>query len=741
MKIEAMEDAFENYQKSPGNLSILTKVDKLRELVGTGVALPQLVVVGDQSSGKSSVLENLTGFAFPRDAELCTRYATQITCRREITESISVTIIASPDSTSDERGRLKKFHHSVSELSSENLAEIFKDANKAMGISTPSNRFSSDGTPLPAFSEHMLKIEKLGPKEEHFTVIDVPGIFRRETEGLTTESDITLVRNMVMKYMRDSRTIILAIIPSNVDPATQEILKLAKQVDLNMSRTMAVLTKPDLAIEQTTQRIAIDHVIGTRGDLTLGYYIVKNRGPDPVDANKTLEEGQQDERVFFSRAPWSELAATGKAGIGCLKRRVRELLTDLIKKEFPKLKSEVTKKLHSIRERHDDLGTPRNDQHAQRAYLNGMSEAFQSIARDALNAYYVGNKIFSYCHDLRLITRIVEASEWYVDEMMTNGHTREFKKCDEEGSEAQVFDNKIRSVAAGGQAFQFGTAVEKYPELEAILHSWDRSSDDTIADDIDEYIEAVYKSSRGQEIGNIGNGLLATLFKEQSKNWEDITLEYLSAAIYHVHHFTSEIVKKICPDPYVHDELWNGYLLEELMKSYSRAMHHARYLLSIEREESPLTLNNSFSKQWQKLMTERLINEMKTMDIENSSLYSLHQEHEAFMIRPSQLDSLTADKTNEVQVREQMHDYLLSYYVIARDRFVDVVYQQAVNHFLLFGEKSPLKIFSTAMVLGLNEDQLDMIAAEDALVKQNRERLVREITNYEDALKVLKGTR
>ncbi|CAJ2510958.1 Uu.00g065830.m01.CDS01 [Anthostomella pinea] len=63
-------------QHGIGNLAILTKVDKLRELIGTRVALPQLVVIGDQSSGKSSVLEGLTGFALPRNAELCTRYAT-----------------------------------------------------------------------------------------------------------------------------------------------------------------------------------------------------------------------------------------------------------------------------------------------------------------------------------------------------------------------------------------------------------------------------------------------------------------------------------------------------------------------------------------------------------------------------------------------------------------------------------------------------------------------------------------
>lgn len=64
---------------------------------------------------------------------------------------------------------------------------------------------------------------------------------------------------------------ILAIVPANVDPATQEILRLAKQVGPNMKRTMAVLTKLDLAIETTIKQIAIDHVKGKRGELKLGY--------------------------------------------------------------------------------------------------------------------------------------------------------------------------------------------------------------------------------------------------------------------------------------------------------------------------------------------------------------------------------------------------------------------------------------------------------------------------------------
>ncbi|KAI0802764.1 interferon-induced GTP-binding protein Mx2 [Xylaria sp. FL0064] len=717
----------EEDQPGHGNLPILTKVDKLRELLGHKIALPQLVVVGDQSSGKSSVLENLTGFAFPRDAELCTRYATQITCRREAQESVSVSIIVNPDATSESRARVKDFNRTFTELTPDILAQLFKDANDAMGISSGSNTTTDYGLPLPAFSEHILKIEKLGPEEQHFTVIDVPGIFRQETQGITTESDIQLVMNMVKRYIQDSRTIILAIMPSNVDPATQEILKLAKNADPTMTRTMAVLTKPDLAIEKATQQIAIDHVLGKRGDLTLGYYI----------------EGQAKEREFFANAPWSVLNHTGRAGIACLKRRVQDLLTDLIKKEFPKLKIEISKELGMVRAHHDEMGPSRGDPHTQRAFLNRMSEAFQSMTRDALNAYYTGNEIFTHRHDLRLITRVVEASDCYAKEMLSNGHTRPFLSDQSNDVDKPKPLPQTDDKAANSTFQELGvttdTIVEEYPELEEIIDSWDIINEEPNACGIMEYIEWMHKSSRGQDLGTFGTGLLGTLFKEQSKKWEQITLEYVSRVIYHVHCFISETVKSVCSDPRVREELWNGYLLEELMVSYRRAMDHARFLLRIEREGSSLTLTDAFSEHIQQLEGNRLIDRIAKLGVEEGEGFS--KPKESIFLMTSKLQSLFCDKGNSARVRETMHDLLSSYYEIARQRFVDVVYQQAVNHYLLRGDKSPLRIFSTEMVLGLNEDQLDIIAAEDSPVKQRREKLDRDMKNLTKALKVLKGSR
>ncbi|KAI0484720.1 P-loop containing nucleoside triphosphate hydrolase protein [Xylariaceae sp. FL0804] len=731
-----MGDTTVGEQQGAGNHAILTKIDKLRELIGTGVDLPQLVVVGDQSSGKSSVLEGLTGFAFPRDAELCTRYATQITCRREMQESITVSIIANQDSPAHEQQRVKAFRRTLTEMCPESLAQLFKDANEAMGIRSSAKGGESSDFDRPTFSEHILRIEKSGPNEEHFTVIDVPGIFRDQTDGLTTEADIELVRRMVKKYMEHHRTIILAIIPSNVDPATQEILKLAKEADSTMTRTMAVLTKPDLAVERTTQQIAIEHVLGNRRSLTLGYYIVRNRGPE--ESHLTLEQGQAAERMFFESAPWSILRKTDKAGMDALKLRVRELLIDLIKKEFPKLKAEFAKNLSRLRNERDEMGPSRSDSHTQRAYLNRMSEEFQSLVRDALDANYTQGRIFEDRPALRLVTRVVEENERYATKMAIRGHMRSFEsKAAVEAKSPIKFDNGDESSEEDESSEQDGyTELDVSDELEVLFDPTDTIMPSLSGpSSIGQYIEGVYKSSRGQELGTFGSRLLGTMFKEQSKKWEAMTLRHMKQITIHVHHFISEVMKEICPDPRVRDELWSGYLLEELQERYRKALAHVKFLLEIEREGTPLTLNHYFNDNLQKVQSDRMMKE-----VADQSCIALVDGERGCFLNPKQLRQLAVNQTNSEHLREYMHDVLHSYYKVSRKRFVDVVCQQAVNHHLLAGRDSPLRVFRTEMVLGLNEEQLDMIAAEDAPVKLRRERLGRDIQNFEAALRVLRGS-
>jgi GTPase SAR1 family protein len=109
-----------------GNQALLAKIDKLREL-SISLPLPQLIVVGDQSSGKSSVLESLAGFSFPRATGLCTRYATQITCSREDHVRVKVSIIPRQGVDGDHKTKLDKFKREMKRMNNDELARIFEE--------------------------------------------------------------------------------------------------------------------------------------------------------------------------------------------------------------------------------------------------------------------------------------------------------------------------------------------------------------------------------------------------------------------------------------------------------------------------------------------------------------------------------------------------------------------------------------------------------------------------------------
>ncbi|KAK4870797.1 hypothetical protein LT330_000034 [Penicillium expansum] len=93
-----------------GDPVLLDKIDRLLACnLGEYVNLPQLVVVGDQSSGKSSVLEGLTKLPFPRDSGLCTRFATHIIFRRikaDTKRTINASIVSALDKDPEHASRL-----------------------------------------------------------------------------------------------------------------------------------------------------------------------------------------------------------------------------------------------------------------------------------------------------------------------------------------------------------------------------------------------------------------------------------------------------------------------------------------------------------------------------------------------------------------------------------------------------------------------------------------------------------
>jgi hypothetical protein len=239
--------------------------------------------------------------------------------------------------------RLRSFEQTIPKLTDEALIQIIRDTNKMMQIRTTIDDTNPN---LCAFSNVALKIEICGPEQEQFTVVDVPGIFRVPSLPSITDDDVRLVRDMVESYMKNTRSIIFAVLPSNVDITTQEILKIAEKADCDGLRTIGLLTKPDLVTEKATQTAIKEMVLGRGKQLRLGYCVVKNRGAD--DQQSTVSDRRAQEEAFFGTPEWHEIAASGRCGIESLKSRLSDLLLNIWKEVYPIGKACFTPRTENI---------------------------------------------------------------------------------------------------------------------------------------------------------------------------------------------------------------------------------------------------------------------------------------------------------------------------------------------------------------------------------------------------------
>lgn len=194
---------------------------------------------------------------------------------------------------------------------------------------------SDESGPKSTFSNDVLRIEITGPNQEHLSVIDVPGIFKRTTLGVTTKADMEMVEGMVHNYMKNARCIVLAVVPANVDIATQEILERAEELDPEGTRTLGVLTKPDL-VDKGAEKNVIDLIEGRTHQLKLGWHMLRNAGQ--AELHKPVTERQAIGKNFFQKAPWNGLEKD-KVGIESFRVRLQEILADNIRREFPQVSS------------------------------------------------------------------------------------------------------------------------------------------------------------------------------------------------------------------------------------------------------------------------------------------------------------------------------------------------------------------------------------------------------------------
>lgn len=219
--------------QSKDHRDLLDLVDKLRSRgLSKYVDLPEIIVCGDQSAGKSSVVEAISGLSFPTKDNLCTRFATVLILRRQPIQAINVSIIPGPERTAVEREALGRFNVDVS-LVGGDLRAVVRKAKESMGLSD-----------AKVFSTDIRRVELCGPSHPHLIIVDLAGLFRAGNLDQSVK-DATIVKDMVRGYVKRPRSIILAVVSAKSDFALQEINEMARELDPDGVRTWGLITKPD----------------------------------------------------------------------------------------------------------------------------------------------------------------------------------------------------------------------------------------------------------------------------------------------------------------------------------------------------------------------------------------------------------------------------------------------------------------------------------------------------------------
>jgi hypothetical protein len=305
---------------------LLDVVDRLRELgIDRDIPLPQIAVMGDQSSGKSSVLEALSGVPFPRGSGLVTKCATELRMKKSRPDApwcaeISLTWDRPQPDAAGVVGTPSELGAKIARLT-----EILVDRNGG----------GKDGFE----SEHSILIELSAPDVPDLTVIDLPGIVRT-TVGDQPKSVIDDVMRLIRKYLEQERTIILAVIPCNVDIATVDILEKARGVDPGGVRTIGVLTKPDM-IGVGAENECVSIMQGVTKPLKLGYTMLKNRSQQDIDNGLDLAQAKEAERRWFDGHEHFKALDPALFGVDNLAARLTDVLVERIKCALPDLVKET----------------------------------------------------------------------------------------------------------------------------------------------------------------------------------------------------------------------------------------------------------------------------------------------------------------------------------------------------------------------------------------------------------------
>ncbi|KAF3385512.1 Interferon-induced GTP-binding protein Mx2 [Penicillium rolfsii] len=684
---------------------LLDKIDELRGIgVGGLVELPQLVVCGSQSSGKSSVLEAISRVRFPTKSTLCTRFATEVILRRKPQTRVKVSIEPGDSRTNEqERQRLRDFT-STAFSSDNNLQDLIQQARACMGI-------SDNVTKDAGFCDDVLKIEISGPDKPELSLVDLPGLYNTPSKEQSKEG-IEIVRQLTERYMAKDRTIILAVISAKVDYHIQEVLDMAKNYDPEYERVLAIVTHTDKLDEGSDEEERYLRYIRNEGiKLKLGWHALRNRSHKTRDVPD--DERDEEERNHFSQGRWASLPRA-HVGIDRLRHRLSTILLRHIAGSLPMLIKDIEQKIDERKQSLAKLGTARPTTRDQRGFLHNISSKFQRITAEALNG--IGSKYFfgglsdetlDSGDPRRLRAVIRELNEYFADAMSARGFRRDL---------AQNVSEPLSD--------------STNPKFQSYLSQW--VPEKITADDLMKQLMRRAANNRGIEFPGSANPLLVgELFRDQVSPWKLIAQHHLNQAWQAVEDFVHLAFGYITDDS-TKNTLLAGIINPELEKLRDSLNKKLDELLSYTTTGHPLPVGKFFLERIQQRRVEiqsenfqrKLVMGSKDKRDQNAT-FTLHDfERAATEIQTSHGQFAITDIVIQMQ----------TYYEIAIVIFIDNVAILAIENCLL----RPLEhIFSNQVINDMDDEQIEKLAGESQEVREERERLSGELKKLEAGMRTL----
>ncbi|XP_078138034.1 dynamin-1-like protein isoform X2 [Centroberyx gerrardi] len=325
-------------------IPVINKLQDVFNTVGADIIqLPQIAVVGTQSSGKSSVLESLVGRdLLPRGTGIVTR-------RPLILQLVHVDPgdVRKSDDSGREGEEWGKFLHTKNKIYTD-FDEIRQEIeNETERISGNNKGISDEPIHLKIFSPHVVNL----------TLVDLPGITKVPVGDQPKDIEVQ-IRDLILKHISNPNCIILAVTAANTDMATSEALKVAREVDPDGRRTLAVVTKLDLMDAGTD---AMDVLMGRVIPVKLGLIGVVNRSQLDINNKKSVADAIRDEHGFLQKK-YPSLA--NRNGTKYLARTLNRLLMHHIRDCLPELKTRINVLAAQYQSLLSSYGEPVEDQSA-----------------------------------------------------------------------------------------------------------------------------------------------------------------------------------------------------------------------------------------------------------------------------------------------------------------------------------------------------------------------------------------